>query len=94
MGRGGSRGCFFGFLRPTARQGLERQGQVGLGRVGPRLAEGVRADGGHRTGADLTPEVSVSVGSLAALLISPSLIFSLVKCCLEGQCGEHRIIVG
>lgn len=90
----GEQGLVLWLLRPTAQQGLERQGQVGLGRVGPRLAEGVRADGGHRTGADLTPEVSLSVESSAALLISPSLIFSSVKCCLEGQSGGHRIIMG
>lgn len=70
--RGGGAGRDHGFvlwlLRPTAQQGPERQGQVGLGRVGPRLAEGMGVDGLHRRGADLIPDVSLSVGSWADLL--------------------------
>ena len=71
---GGEWGLVLWLLRPAAQQRLERQGQLGWGRVGGGWAEGARADGGHRRGSGLILDVSLSVGIWSALFISPSSI--------------------
>ena len=48
---------------------------------------------GHGGRGDLILDVSLSVGSWAAL-ISPSFIFSSIKWWLKDQCGGDKIIMG
>lgn len=87
---GGERELVLWLLRPAAQQGLEGQGPLGWGRVGPRLAEGARADGGHRRGSGLVLDVPLSVENCHHFSIFN--LFSSRKCSSEGQCGTRKII--